>query len=545
MLPFSPLLLTKALTEGLGSISSLLIQEDKEMVGVVQKIITIHFNFFSQNLIQKTYSTGIDRNHIADSYNEKKEGLRELLKRADTGSIDYKRFSFIIQLLWDYMNPELNPFFYEDGTLEKGLSALLLTSGVTALAPEHETWDYHVGGNLAKTKGYVVFENEIMQLLYYPGLNEKKYAEQSEKDYSGPSQENHAGANRKQKEKPVFIIPPWINKYYIFDLSEHNSYINWLNKKNIAVYCVSWVNPDSTFSEQSFAHYITKGIHCAVEKALSISGAQHINMVGYCVGGVALHVYAGWLAEQKINSIATLTFLATPFDFDKLDNLRLFMSEDQLADIENFVAEDGVFKGDRMMQTFALLRTNDLIIHAIINQIYLGKKQKPLDFLFWNADVMHLPGKMHIDFLRDIFLKNAFIKKPRIISGLQVNFEEIACPVYVLGTKKDHIVPWESCYSAFDIYKDVTFCLGGAGHVAGIINPPHQKKYGYHTSPKKPELALDWFTHSNFHNGSWWTHWHQWVKPHLGKLVQIRQPGPDHVLEMTPGRYALQKAPLV
>jgi polyhydroxyalkanoate synthase len=447
--------------------------------------------------------------------------LRELLKRADTGSIDYKRFSFIIQLLWDYMNPELNPFFYEDGTFEKGLSALLLSTGVTALAPEHETWDYCVGGNLATTEGYVVFENEIMQLLYYPGLN------------------------AKNKEKPVFIIPPWINKYYIFDLSEHNSYINWLNQKNIAVYCVSWVNPDSTFSGQSFAHYITKGIHCAVEKALTHSAVQQINMVGYCVGGVALHVYAGWLGEQKIRSIASLTFLATPFDFEKLDNLRLFMSEDQLNLIEGFVAEEGVFKGDRMMQTFALLRTNDLIIHAIIDQIYLRKKQKPLDFLFWNADVMHLPGKMHLDFLRDIFIKNAFIKKLGTLSGLSVNFEEVDCPVCILGTKKDHIVPWESCYSAFDIYKNVTFCLGGAGHVAGIINPPHQKKYGYHTSQIKTKLPHDWFAHSDFNIGSWWTHWHQWVKPHLGKIRQSRQAKETDIFEKAPGRYALQKAPHV
>ncbi|MDP4725573.1 MAG: hypothetical protein NWS47_04720, partial [Alphaproteobacteria bacterium] len=510
-----------ALTEGLTSIATLLAQKDKAAAAAVKKIIVTQFNFFSPSLGQRTHFAGFEKNLITDSYNEKKEGLRELLERADTGSIDYKRFSFVIQLLWDYMNPELNPLFYEDGTFEKGIAAFLLSTGVTSLAPEHETWGYRVGDNLATTKGYVVFENEIMQLLYYPVEEEKS------------------------KEKPVFIIPPWINKYYIFDLSKHNSYIKWLNQQNIAAYCVSWVNPDSTFSGQSFAHYITKGIHCAVQKALAHSAVQQINMVGYCVGGVALHVYAGWLAEQKVKSIASLTFLATPFDFEKLDNLRLFMSEDQITHIEGFVAEEGVFKGDRMMKTFALLRTNDLIIHAIIDQIYRGKKQKPLDFLFWNADVMHLPGKMHLDFLRDIFLKNSFLKEPRILSGLPVNFKGIDCPVYVLGTKKDHIVPWESCYSAFDIYKNVTFCLGGAGHVAGIINPPEQKKYGYHTSQGKTKLTQDWFSQSDFHTGSWWTHWHKWIKPHLGKMRQTQQSTKTEALEKAPGRYALQKAPAV
>ena len=404
---------------------------------------------------------------------------------------------------------------------KKGLSALLLTTGVSTLAPQHETWGYAVGENLAATEGYVVLENEIMQLLYYPGTHQST------------------------KEKPVFIIPPWINKYYIFDLSEHNSYIKWLTDKNISVYCISWVNPDTTFSGQSLANYITKGIHKAVEKACMHSKTEQINMVGFCVGGVALHVYAGWVANQNINSIASLTFLSTPFDFEKLDNLRLFMSEDQFTHIENIVTEEGVFKGERMMQSFSLLRTNDLIIQVIIEQIYLGKKQRPLDFLFWNADVMHLPGKMHLDFLRDVFLKNPFLKKPRIISGLPVNFEEIAYPVYVLGTKKDHIVPWESCFSAFKIYKDVTFCLGGAGHVAGIINPPQQKKYGYHTNQKKYKSSLDWFGQSTSHIGSWWTHWHQWVKPHLGKTRQSPQMDQNNILERAPGRYALQKAPIV
>ncbi len=514
MLPFSPLLISNALIEGLGAISSLLLQQDKKTVDTIKKILFTQFD-------QKIEFSHFDKNVFVDCYAEKKANLHELLRQADTGSPDYKRFSFIIQLLWDYMNPELSPFFYEDGTLEKGLSAYLLSTGISKLPSQSDAWNYQVGENLATTTGYVVFENDVLQLLYYPGENEKI------------------------KEKPVFIVPPWINKYYIFDLSEHNSYIKWLTKQNIAVYCISWVNPDSTFSGQSFAHYVTKGIHYAVEKAIQHSKVEQINLVGFCVGGIALHVYAGWLASLGTHTIASLTFLSTPFNFEKLDNLRLFISEEQIHYIENIIAKEGVFKGDRMMQTFALLRTNDLIIHAIIDQIYLGKKQKPLDFLFWNADVMHLPGQMHLDFLRDIFLKNSLLGNPKTLSGLAVDFDTVTYPVYVLGTKKDHIVPWESCFSAFDIYKDVTFCLGGAGHVAGIINPPHQKKYGYHTNKSKAKTALDWFSDARFQNGSWWTHWHQWVKPHLGKMRKSPCIDQSDVLEKAPGRYALQKAPVV
>lgn len=521
MLPFSPLLISNAMLEGLASISSLLFYNNKELTDIVKKIILGEFDLLSGIAFENLASHGFDKERLITHHETKKKDLNELLKKADTGSLDYKRFSFIIQLLWDYMNPALNPYFYEDGTLEKGMTAFLMSSGMTRLKQDHHEWDYRIGTNIAATKGHVVFENEILQLLYFPS------------------------AGKKTTKNPVFVIPPWINKYYIFDLSEHNSYINWLTQNNVSVYCVSWVNPDSSFSEQSFSDYVTKGLHCAAEKAVHLSKTKQLNFVGYCVGGVALHTYAGWLGAKHSNSIASLTYLATPFDFEKLDNLRLFISEEQINQIEEIIQKEGVFNGDRMMQTFALMRTNDLILHAIIEQIYLGKKQKPLDFLYWNADTVHLPGKMHLDFLRQIFLKNPFINNSKTLCGLAVDHKALDCPVYVLGTKKDHIVPWESCYSAFDVYKNVTFCLGGAGHVAGIINPPHQRKYGYHTLTKNMKDANAWLKESSFHTGSWWEHWYSWIQKSLGKSCPLYVCKADEIIENAPGRYALQKAPTI
>lgn len=519
MLPFSPLLVTNAMIEGLTSISTMLIYDNIEITEIIKKIILGDFDLYTRLLHESFATNTFDKQNLVSTFEDKKKNLNKLLKKADTGSLDYKRFSFIIQLLWDYMNPALNPFFYEDGTLEKGISAFLMSAGVTELKQDRTDWNYTIGENIATANGYVIFENEILQLLYFPSTGVKA------------------------KKNPVFIVPPWINKYYIFDLSTHNSYIKWLTENNVPVFCISWVNPDSSFSQQSFSDYITKGVHAAVQKALDFSNTKKINYVGYCVGGIALHTYAGWLGAQHIDSIASLTFLATPFDFEKLDNLRLFISEEQINQIENIVQKEGIFKGDRMMQTFALMRTNDLISQVIIEHIYLGKKQKPLDFLYWNADTMHLPGKMHLDFLRNVFLENPFVKKVETLCGLPLDYNSIIYPVYVLGTKKDHIVPWESCYTAYLLYKNVTFCLGGAGHVAGIINPPHQQKYGYHTFDERGENADDWFRKSTFHGGSWWSHWHNWVQPYLGKLQHSLTVNESETIEKSPGRYALQKAP--
>jgi polyhydroxyalkanoate synthase len=460
-----------------------------------------------------------DNSVFLQHYEKKSEGLLELLKCADNGTDDYKRFSFLIQLIWNHMNPKLSPFYYDNGTFEEGLLTFLVTSGFTSLPQASENWSYQVGENIATTQGYVVFENEILQLLYYP-----------------------AGSSMKPNN-PVFVVPPWINKYYIFDLSENNSYIAWLVSQNISVYCISWVNPDSTFSKQSLADYVHKGIHSAAEKACQHAKTRQINFVGYCVGGVALLLYAGWLGSQKSNTIASLTFLATPFDFEKLDNLRLFMSKEHLENVESIVRTEGVFTGSRMLHMFTLLRANDVLIQAAIDQIYLKKQQKPMDFLYWNADVTHLPGQMHLDYLEHIFLENSFMTQPKTILGLPMDFSALSCPVYVVGTQKDHIVPWQSCYAAFEIFKNATFCLSGSGHVTGIINPPHQNKYGYNVYDKRAASSEAWLDQSQTHAGSWWTHWHQWLLPSLGESTQNPPIDTSAVIEMAPGRYVLQKAP--
>ncbi|MES2252132.1 MAG: alpha/beta fold hydrolase [Pseudomonadota bacterium] len=521
MIQFPSLAFTAALHEGLVAISTLVSSGDGKALKAIEKILSTHVDFSFDPASEEfvfLVETARTKALLVHNFDVKKAGFTDLLMLADTGSLDYKRFSFFIQLLLNYLNPKLNPSFYPNGTFEKGLTALLMSTGACDLPHYQKDWPFRLGETIATTEGYVIFENEFLQLLCYPAKN------------------------KVAKEIPVFIIPSWINKYYIFDLSKNNSYIHWLNSNDITVYCISWVNPDRTFFDRSFSDYICLGIHRAVEKALSHADVLSLNFVGYCIGGVALTVYAGWLAKQERELISSLTFLSTPFDFEKLDGLRLFISEDQIDSIEDDIINEGLLNGNKMQRIFALLRANDVLIQAVIDQVYLEKMPKPLDFLFWNADTTHVPGKLHLDYIRDVFLKNALLLKSKSIAGLQVDIDAITCPVFIVGTKKDHIVSWRSCFSAVHIFPHVTFCLGGSGHVAGIINPPAQEKYGYQTREIPTKNEDEWLSGATQHTGSWWTYWHAWVRPNLGKDCFKTEIILEEVIERAPGRYAFKQA---
>jgi polyhydroxyalkanoate synthase len=421
------------------------------------------------------------------------------------------------------MNPRLNVCYYENIDFEKAMSAYLSLSGAIPLPPQAvDESPFVMAQTIARSEGYVIHEDEYLQLIYFPVPSKKKH------------------------QNPIFIVPSWINKYYIFDLSEHNSFVAWLVSQDIPVYCISWVNPDRSYFEQTLSDYIQKGIHHAVSVALKHSGGQQINMIGYCIGGVALMLYAGFLAQQKVNWIASLTFLATPFDFEKLDNLNLFMDESHFDHLRTLMNDEGVFKGDRMMQSFSLLRYNDALIQNIIDQIYLEKKPKPMDFLFWNADVTHIPANVHLNYLRDIFMANGFMKKPTVVSNIAVDFDLIDCPVFVFGAERDYIVPWESTFASKQIFKKLTFCLGGSGHVVGVINPPNQQKYGYQTGAVGKKTASSWLQTAKHNDGSWWTYWLNWLQPSLGKIKRSNSLlSPEIIIEPAPGRYVLQKAPAI
>ncbi len=517
-------MINKAILEGIKSFSIALCSSTKS-AAALENFMSMQHKFAD---LLKT--TGNDLNQISATrkilianFEIARLGLQETLKIADTNTIDYKCFSYLIQLLWEYLNPKLNPCFYDELTSEQSLLGLLATFGFIKIPNQSYNDTFLLGENVGTTAGAVIFENEVLQLLYF------------------------APKTRQKKHIPIFIIPPWINKYYIFDLNEEKSFIKWLLDKGISVYCISWVNPDRSFSKLGLHDYVVNGIGKSSQKARAHCHTDTLNYIGYCIGGVALTIYLASFQYRERPNAQSVTFLATPFDFTKLDNLNLFISDEQLPLIENVISHKGLFSNEDMNHIFTMMRAKDLVFQEIINQIYLNKPRNPMDFLYWNADTTHLPGKMHLDYLRDVFLKNAFLTQQKRITTIDVDFTPTRTPTFILGTTNDHIVPWQSSYEGLSLFIDSHFSLAGGGHVSGIINHPLQNKYGFSIAetPMSTKTTAEGFSASSVkHEGSWWSYWANWIDLHLGKNVPNKKEN-YAVIELTPGRYAKQKAPLI
>ena len=361
-----------------------------------------------------------------------------------------------------------------------------------------------MGKNLAATPGEIVFENEIFQLVQFHPMTQDCF------------------------QKPLLIVPPWINKYYIFDLRTENSFIRWNLERGRAVFVISWVNPDASYAELGFADYVLRGVGKAVDQVQKITN-QSMSALGFCVGGVALMTYLSHMSSRGERPIESASFLATPVDFEQLNELSVFVCEDQVKILDKQLKEHGVLAGNSMVKMFSALRANDLIWSNYINSYLLAKDPNPLDFLYWNSDTTNLPGKMHIEYLRNFFLNNIFMQKgKRSLDGIQIDLSAITIPVFVMGAQNDHIVPWKAAISAKKHFKNAHFVLSASGHVAGIINPPNQNKYCYWVNPDPAVTeADDWFTGAAETKGSWWLEWERWACPNLGPKVPAYKVNPE------------------
>lgn len=381
---------------------------------------------------------------------------------------------------------------------------------------------FEVGKNLATTEGKVVYETTLFQLIHYKPETKLVY------------------------ERPLLMIPPWINKYYIFDLQKENSFVSWALEKGFSVFVLSWINPDKTYANFSLSDYVMEGILEAIKKVLSISKQEQLNLLAYCTGGVAASLLAGYLAEQTGRSpIASLSLLAVPIDFDKMGDLKIFICKDQLKFQEQRINKIGYFPGNEMVRVFSFLRANDLIWSNYINAYLLNKEALSLDFLYWNCDTTNIPAKLHIEYLKQIFLKNALMHEGKFkVNNVKVDLKKIKIPIFAFATKSDHIVPWESAYAIKRLCPgNTTFVLGAAGHVAGIINPPNQGKYCYWKSEGTISNPTEWFENAEEVPGSWWPEWYKWVKSYTGKKVKTTMWNHSKNIEPAPGRYVLSTSP--
>ena len=382
--------------------------------------------------------------------------------------------------------------------------------------------DFKVGQNLATTPGKVVYEAPLFQLIYYKPTTTQVY------------------------ERPLLIIPPWINKYYIFDLQKDNSFIRWMVDQGFSVFVVSWINPDKEYAENGINEYVLEGVLNAVQNVLKISKQDKINIVSYCAGGVISTMLASYLAKRiEKNPLASLTLLATPIDFNKMGDLKVFICEDQLNYLEKRVNEIGYLPGDEMVRVFSILRANDLIWANYINTYLLNKETFPMDFLYWNCDTTNVPAKLHMEYLRNVFLENRLMKSNSLkIDGLGVDLKEINTPIFAFATKSDHIVPWQSSYAIKKLCpKNTTFVLGASGHVAGIINPDHRNKYCYWLSNDSAKNSTAWLDHAKEVKGSWWGHWRDWISQYSGEKIVTNMWKRTPKIEEAPGRYVTSSEP--
>lgn len=381
---------------------------------------------------------------------------------------------------------------------------------------------FELGRNIALTPGKVVFQNDLIQLLQYEPTTEKVH------------------------KRPLLIFPPWINKYYILDLTPEKSFVKWAVAQGFTVFVVSWVNPDARQAMISFESYMIDGAYAALDAIEKATGEKDVNAIGYCIGGTMLASTLAHMAAKKDGRIKSATFFATQVDFTEAGDLQVFIDEGQIAGLEQQMeANGGLLEGSAMASTFNMLRSNELIWSYVVNNYLLGREPVPFDLLYWNADATRMPAKMHLFYLRECYLRNNLAEGRMELGGERLDLSKIKVPIYLQSSRDDHIAPYNSVYKATRLFGgDVKFIVAGSGHIAGVINPPSAHKYQYWTNDARPERAKEWLEGAVETPGSWWHDWESWLKPHSGPMVAARVPGEGKlpVLEDAPGSYVLVKS---
>jgi polyhydroxyalkanoate synthase len=380
---------------------------------------------------------------------------------------------------------------------------------------------FEVGRNLATTPGKIVFENDLIQLIQYAPATEKALA------------------------IPLVIVPPWINKFYVLDLTTEKSMIKWAVEQGITVFVISWVNPDARLAMKSFEDYMNEGVLAALDAAEKITGEKQSHICGYCVGGTMTAVSLAYLAATGQDRIASATFLATQVDFTHAGDLKVFVDEEQLDALERRMKQVGFLDSTRMAMAFNMLRSNDLVWPYIVNNYMRGKAPFPFDLLFWNSDSTRLPAANHSFYLRNCYLENKLSRGEMVVGDVQLDLGKVKVPVYNLATREDHIAPPKSVFLGSSFFGGpVRFVLGGSGHIAGVVNPPEKKKYSFWTGGPADGEIDKWIENAIEHKGSWWTDWLAWIKEIDRREVPARVPGegPLPAIEDAPGRYVKVKA---
>ena len=409
-------------------------------------------------------------------------------------------------------------------SIAKGLKNMLhdLQQGHVSMTDESL---FEVGKNVATTEGAVVFENELFQLIEYKPLTAKVY------------------------EKPFLLVPPCINKFYILDLQPENSLIRYAVAQGHRTFVVSWRNPDATLAHKTWDNYVEDAAIKAIAVTQEVTGAKSINALGFCVGGTILGTALAVLAARGEKPVASATFLTALLDFTDTGILDVFIDEAFVKYREQEMGKGGLLKGQDLASTFSFLRPNDLVWNYVVGNYLKGETPPPFDLLYWNSDSTNLPGPFYAWYLRNTYLENKLCKPGQAtVCGQKIDFGKLDLPVYIYGSREDHIVPIGGAYASTQhLPGQKRFVMGASGHIAGVINPPAAKKRSHwlREDGKFPASQADWQTGATEHAGSWWTDWANWLQSHAGKQIAAPKTygnGNYKAIEPAPGRYVKAKA---
>jgi polyhydroxyalkanoate synthase len=477
--------------------------------------------------------------HIKQSYLLTSRWLMGLTKEA-TGLDDHARrkVEFHVKQFVDAMaptnfvatNPQVLKATMESGgeNLVKGLRNVLedMQRGGGRLAIRQTDMEaFEVGRNVATSPGKVVFQNDMMQLIQYAPSTAEVY------------------------ERPLLIVPPWINKFYILDLKPENSFIKWAVDQGYTVFVISWVNPDARLRHKSFEDYMLEGPLAALDAIEKAIGTRDVSAIGYCIGGTLMAATLAYNAAGNDTRIGNCTFFTAQIDFTDAGELTVFIDEEQIANIEKLIEQRGYMDGAEMATTFNMLRSNDLIWSFVVNNYLLGKEPMPFDLLFWNSDATRLPASMHSYYLRNMYLKNLLVQQGGVtLAGVPIDLRRVQIPCYIQAGKEDHIAPAPSVYKLTKIFSGpLRFMLAGSGHIAGVVNPPRAKKYQYWineaATTSYPATLEEWRAGATETPGSWWPDWDRWLSAQSGPKVAARVPGAGGLpaIEDAPGSYVKVK----
>jgi len=471
-------------------------------------------------------------NYIKQSYLLSSRWLTSMVDDSTLDDATKSKCDFYTRQFIDAMSPSnfalTNPEVLKETLDSKGQN---LVAGLENLMKDMEKGSitmtdesaFTLGENIATTKGSVVFQNKLIQLVHFKPLTEKV------------------------NERPILIIPPCINKYYILDLSAHNSYVKYCLEQGNDVYIISWRNPDETLGDVTWDEYISEGTIPAIDTVKAISGAKKINAVSWCIGGTMLATTMAVLASKRKKPIASATFFTTLLDFSDPGELGVFIDESQVKQFEHKLAEGGVMPGKQLATTFAMLRANDLIWSYVVNNYLKGKTPPPFDILYWNGDSTNMTSAMYTWYLRNMYLENKLAQPGGVeLCGVKIDLGKIDCPVYFLSAVEDHIAPWKTTFIGTELVKGpVEFVLAASGHVAGVINPASKNKRHFWKEGELGKGADQWFDTATEEAGSWWPHWDKWLKVQGGEMIDAPKElgNKDFAeLEPAPGTFVLAKA---